>query len=1248
MPRPMTQGAPFHGTERFSIIRPIGSGGMGVVYEAFDRERNERVALKTLADFDALALYRFKQEFRSLSEILHPHLIPLYELVGTGDRWFFTMELVENATDLLTFLRGTIAGTPDNSSDAPTIAHDATGAPGPEARNEASASMPAGAAMAAPLPTTTANVDRVREVFRQLAVGVTALHAADKLHRDLKPSNVLVTDAGRVVILDFGLVANLADAPSEIDSPEWQSPGQRQVFLSTDDSLAGTFAFMSPEQAARAALTPASDWYTVGVMLFQALTGRLPFEGPPRDVLAQKLEVDAPIPSQLVSGIPDDLERLIVALLRRDAAERPSAGEILSVLGTATHDAPSATAVMPDIFVGRGAHLRALEQAFRAMRSGRVVVCHVSGGSGAGKSTLLSKFLDGLVVTDDAVVLRGRCYEQESVPYKALDSLVDSLARYLLTLDHDDVGRMAPPHVGELARVFPVLARVPAFAASTAAVAAGDPRTVRRHATEALRSLLVALGRTAPLVLCIDDLHWGDLDSASVISELVSAPGAPQLLLILSYRSEYLETSACLKALRSRGEDSASGLQVRIDVDALTPDDTRVLTEALLGGSCGGSDSRDAIDWVVRESGGRPLFVYELVAHLKSGAALETRPDLDTVLWERVVRLPEVSRRLLEVIAVAGRPVQLRDAQTAALLPMLPTDVVANLRAARLVRTSGRTLHDEIETFHDRIRESITARLSLSDRRHYHASLAATLEHAGRADAETLAAHFEGADDRERASGGYEQAALEAVHVVAFERAEALFRRAAALTTDKQVRARIHERMIHFYTDMARFADAYETGRSAVEPFGVRLPAKFIPPLFIADFAAARLRLRGKNTADLLSLPTATDERLASAIRLMNAVAKAAYQIRPELCVAVATKIVNLCLRHGNTRDCAIGYMVFGSIFHGGVLGNHRFGYEFGRLALSLVERYGNDQQRAEVNFVVGYFGTSWLRPATEAETLWKVAYDAGLHTGDLFHTGCACAGTTMSRFMRGVPLQQIWETSEGMLEVLRRNRLKEPIGVITAVRQSIRNLRGETVNGSSLDDDAFDEGVFVRELASYGSRHFAHMYFIVKMQVLYLRGEYDAAIEMASRSATFLKDSPGMLHVADHYFYQALAHAAAGQSPRLVERTAGRFRKWAAGCPDNFLHKLKVIEGERSRVSGRLGEAADAFASAAEAARQYGYLHVEALAADLESRALEAAGRTIESEHARARSTEAYRRWGATSLCRTATSPSPPASAVR
>src|SRR5262245_40787842 len=86
----------WNGTDRFRITRKLGAGGMGVVYEAFDCEHGNVVALKTLRHMDATALYRFKQEFRALAELRHPNLIDLYELVGEGDHWFFTMELVPN------------------------------------------------------------------------------------------------------------------------------------------------------------------------------------------------------------------------------------------------------------------------------------------------------------------------------------------------------------------------------------------------------------------------------------------------------------------------------------------------------------------------------------------------------------------------------------------------------------------------------------------------------------------------------------------------------------------------------------------------------------------------------------------------------------------------------------------------------------------------------------------------------------------------------------------------------------------------------------------------------------------------------------------------------------------------------------------------------------------------------------------------------------------------------------------------
>jgi serine/threonine protein kinase/predicted ATPase len=1237
---------PNHGfPERFSIARRLGAGGMGVVYEAFDTERRQTVALKTLREFGPAALYRFKHEFRALAEIVHPNLIPLYELVAEDDRWFFTMELVDGGTDLLSFVRPDLLK-PDTSTESPTSrelegatreeASLATRAVAPAAVGDSPPDLPQRPASNHPVAAGHLDFERIRGAFRQLAEGVSALHAAGKLHRDLKPSNVLVTPGGRIVVLDFGLVADLDEESPPDTTGTWPAtPGtSARTYHSTDRGLTGTVAYMSPEQAARVPLTPASDWYTVGVMLFQVLTGRLPFTGSAIEVLIGKQQTPAPPPSSLVSGLPSDLEALCVALLDRDATHRPIQAEVMARLGASDRVPVAGSQPVGEgaHFVGRSSHLAELERAFATMLDGHPVVCHVAGRSGAGKSTLISRFVNGLSGAHGAVVLAGRCYEQESVPYKAVDSLVDVLTRHLMDLPDEEVAAITPRYMAELGRVFPVLNRVESLLQQPRDTSdAWDLLEVRRRAFEALRALFDGLSRLRPLVLQIDDLQWGDVDSAALLSDLLQPPNAPRLLLLLAYRSEYVGTSACLQVLAARRPSAGNGqVERHIDVDALTPDETRSLALALLGP--GRPHAQAEAEWIVSESRGGAFFVYELVEHLKSGAGIATtQPDLDDVLWQRIGRLPEDARRLLEVVAVAGKPIRLRIAQEAASLPLLGPQVVASLRAHRLVRTTGPGLQDDIETFHDRIRESIAANLGTEAVRHHHASLAAFLEASSAADAETLAQHLDAAGDRERASTYYERAAAQAVTVLAFDRAETLFKRAVDLAAGASDRARIHERMIHFYTDMARFEDAYAIGRTAVEAYGVRLPARFIPPLFLVDFLRARARLRGRTPTELLNLPTASDERLEMAVHLMNAVAKAAYQIKPQLCIAVATKLVRLCLQHGNTRDSAIGYMVFGCIFQGGVLGNHRAGHEFGRLALDLVEKYRNEQQKAEVHFVVGYFGTSWLEPSTRAEALWQVAYDSGLETGDLFHTGCACAGTTMSYHMRGVPMDRVWQETDRFLEVLRRNRLREPIGTLTAVRQAIRNLRGQTQQRTSLSDDGFDEEAFAKEASTFGSRHFAHFYLIVKLQLQYLWGDHDAALATAEQSARYLKDSPGMLHSAEHHFYEALVLSALGRSGWKVRRTHRRFRKWAADCPENFLSKAQILAGEIARRKGRVDDAVARFVDAEQTAAKYGYVHMQALAAHRASVTLKGAGRETEGDVARARAVDAYKQWGAT-----------------
>jgi hypothetical protein len=634
----------------------------------------------------------------------------------------------------------------------------------------------------APGLSAPAQLNRLREALAQLAEGLCALHAAGKLHCDIKPFNVLVTPEGRVVVLDFGLVRELERKPL---NPE------------EEHSFSGTLAYMSPEQASGLPLSPASDWYSVGVMLYLALTGQLPVRGTFAQMLRGKQQFAIRSPSALVPSLPQDLTTLCMELLRPRPEDRPSGPEILGRLKGVPADAPALPAMTAGLrplsgrtratpFVGREQHLAALTDAYRATTQGRTVTVYVHGRSGVGKSLLVQRFLESLAASEEVVVLTGRCYEQESVPYKALDSLVDALSRYLGRLPASKVAELLPRHVAALARLFPVLRRIEAVAeALESAPEMPDPQALRRRAFGALRELLARLGDRQRLILHIDDLQWGDVDSAALLADLLRPPDPPVLCLLCAYRSEYIATSPCLHALRALPETPAESLDRReLAVEPLTVSEARTLALALLDPNDPAAAAR--ADAIARESEGVPYFVRELVHQGKGVAAPAAGPaaekiTLDEVLWRRVTGLPDPSRRLLEVVTVSGQPLRQGDAWRAATLDPADRTALAVLRAGHLVRSTGPGEQDEVETYHDRIRETVLAHLPAATLKVRHQQLAVTLEASGRADPEALAVHFQGAGEPAKAGHYYAVAADEAAQALAFDRAANLYRLALDL-----------------------------------------------------------------------------------------------------------------------------------------------------------------------------------------------------------------------------------------------------------------------------------------------------------------------------------------------------------------------------------------------------------------------------------------------------------------------------------
>ncbi len=736
--------ADFSGTARYRVIRRLGVGGMGVVYEAEDREKGRRVALKTLRRADADLLYRLKQEFRALADLEHPNLVALYDLVADAEGCYFTMELVEGV-DLLHYAAAGKIPTSAAGVITPFPGGDADDMPPPDDDDSA-----ADTAAPGPMPS---DERRLRRALAQLVGAVDALHQAGKLHRDIKPANAIVTASGRLVLLDLGLVLDTL--------------AQDGVSSSGSGRVVGTAAYMAPEQAmADVQLGPAADWYSVGVVLYQALTGRLPFRGPHTQVLMDKQRTEPPPPRSVAANVPPELDALCVDLLRLDPASRPDADEILRRLGEAAPTPlPPAAPAAPAALIGRDRELATLLDAVAA-GSARAVV--VAGPSGIGKTALLRAFLSRVRERHaGAVALEGRCYERETVPYRAMDPLIDHLSHYWERLPPEQAALLTPRDAAALGQLFPVLRRV-RMVDQAPQRRDGDPQLQRTRAYASLRDLFSRLAERVPLLLVLDDLQWVDADTLVLLADLMRPPDPPPLLLLLSTRPEG-------EAGLARLLEQVDVVRDRIDLGVLAGDAAEALARALLGdGERGGRAAA-----VAREADGNPFLIGQLAHYLEvAGPTAEVK--LDQALSWRLANLPAPARALLEVIAIAGEPTRRRSVLRASAMDEVAFDEQLRLlRARHLLLAGARGPDDLLETYHDSIRVAVVGAVAPERRAAVHRDLAGALT--GDAPEERMAKHRELAGEPARAAEHAARAGAEALARLEFDRAAGLYRMALRL-----------------------------------------------------------------------------------------------------------------------------------------------------------------------------------------------------------------------------------------------------------------------------------------------------------------------------------------------------------------------------------------------------------------------------------------------------------------------------------
>ena len=623
--------------------------------------------------------------------------------------------------------------------------------------------------------------------------GLEFAHSQGIIHRDLKPSNIWLTNSsassGHVTVRigDFGLAVSLD-----------------RTRVTQEQMMVGTVSYMPPEQATGGDITPRSDLYSLGAMLYEMVTGRPPFLGDDEiAIIGQHINTPPVAPSWHNQSIPQTLDSLIMRLLSKDPAERPgSAADVRLALDAID---PAGTAVAHDdeqgsldsmaggVFVGRHREMDQLKASFEETLSGHGKMLALVGEPGIGK-TRTAQELATYAGMRGAQVLWGRCYEAGGAP--AYWPWVQVIRSYVLDRDTATIRREMSSTASVISEIVPdINERLPDLKPPTQI---DDPDSARFRLFDSITTFLKTASNVQPITLMLEDLHWSDKPSLLLLEFVVRELGNSRLMIVGNYRDMELNRRHPLSV--TLGELTRERLFERVVLRGLQKHDVHRFIEV----AAGIDPPESLVDVVHKQTEGNPLFVSETVrlliqeGDIASGDAATT----GTSSWE--VRIPEgvrevIGRRfdllsercneILTTAAVIGR--QFRFGVLMKLVEDVSENILLDVLDEALAARIVEEVPEEVGLYqftHALMQETLTSELSANRTVRLHALIAEALEdfYGDDADAHAveLSVHFAEAETilgYEKAVHYYVTAAEKALGSGEWNGAESYFEQAQAL-----------------------------------------------------------------------------------------------------------------------------------------------------------------------------------------------------------------------------------------------------------------------------------------------------------------------------------------------------------------------------------------------------------------------------------------------------------------------------------
>jgi PAS domain S-box-containing protein len=470
-----------------------------------------------------------------------------------------------------------------------------------------------------------------------------------------------------------------------------------------------------------------------------------------------------------------------------------------------------------------------------------------------------------------------------------------------------------------------------------------------------------------------------------------------------------------------------------------------------------------------------------------------------------------------------------------------------------------------------------------------------------------------------------------------FDTAEQLVDELLRRATSKLERAAVYQLKVLLHTVKSESPQAVATALACVRLFGTDIPANPTWEQVQAEYETLWKTLDGRRIESLIDSPLMTDPEQQAAMRVLSTLSTPAYFTNFHLFCLLVCRMANISLQHGLCGASAQGFayvgFVLGPVFH-----RYGEGYRFARLACDLVAKHGFAAYQAKVYHTMGTVAF-WTQSVTTAIDFKQAAFRTAVETGDLTFACVAMFQSITGLLLRSDPLDTVWRESERGLDFVRKAKFRDVADSIVTQQHYIATIQGRAATFSTFDGAPFDESAFEAQLTKGRTPTIACLYWIVKLKMRFLSGDYAEALAAADKAKPLLWASTIWVQLLDYSYYTALTMAAFYENATADEKNRWRelltehqeeLREWTENYPPTFADKHALVSAEIARLEGRDADAMRLYEQAIRSAREHGFVQNEGLAHEVAARFYAARGvETIANAYLlNARS--CYLRWGA------------------